>query len=243
MKRGLSILALVWIVVACSRAWAETEPNKLTEQEKKAGWALLFDGKTTGGWRKYNGTVMPQSWKVVDGSLVSLPKPGESKGDIVTLNQYDNFELTLEWKMAPGGNSGVMYRVTEEMKNPWESGYEYQILDNGDQSRHVDGLNPLSSASACYALYPPSRDMTKEVGQWNRTGLVVNGNHVEHWLNATKVLAFEIGSKEWEAHLKTSKFLSVRNYGRAPAGHICLQDYGHPIEFRSIKIRSLKAQN
>lgn len=232
-------IALISLI---SHAGEAASLNTLTEAEMKAGWKLLFDGKTNKGWRRFKGEGMPPSWKVANGSLVSLPKSGETTGDIVTLNQYENFELTLEWKMAPGGNSGAVYRVTEEMKNPWETGFEYQILDNHEQTRHVDGLNPLSSASACYALYAPSKDMTKPVGQWNRTRIIANGQHVEHWLNGKRVVAFDIGSKEWEAHLKTSKFMNTRNFGRVSKGHICLQDYGHPIGFRNIKIRELPAK-
>lgn len=220
-------------------AEAAAKLNILTGAEKKAGWKLLFDGRTTEGWRRYRGEGMPASWKVVNGSLVSMPRQGETTGDIVTLERFENFELSLEWKMAPGGNSGLMYRVTEEMKNPWESGPEYQILDN---TRHEDGNNPLSSASACYAVYAPSKDVTKAVGQWNKTRLVVKGNHVEHWLNRRKVVQYEIGSKEWLAHVKTSKFINSRSYGRASEGHVCLQDYGFPIEFRNIKIRPLLAK-
>ncbi len=214
------------------------QPNALSDAESRAGWKLLFDGKTTQGWRAYKGQQMPQSWKVSNGSLVSLPKPGETTGDIVTLDEFDNFELTWDWKMAPGGNSGIQYRVTEQSKNPWDSGPEYQMIDN---KLHEDGNNPLSSAGACYAVYPPSKDMTRPVGQWNEARLVVNGNHVEHWLNGEKVVSYEIGSQEWLVHVKTSKFIDSKTYGRAPTGHLCLQDYRFPIEFRNIKTRPLSA--
>ena len=236
----------VVVIIACGmlhfRLPAEQPArlNVLTDSENQGGWKFLFDGKTTQGWRAYKGQEMPQSWKVVNGSLVSLPKPGETTGDIVTMDEYDNFELTWEWKMAPGGNSGIQYRVTEQSKNPWDSGPEYQMIDN---TVHEDGNNPLSSAGACYAVYPPSKDMTKPVGQWNHSRLIVNGNHVEHWLNGEKVVSYEIGSKEWLVHVKTSKFIDSKIYGRAPKGHICLQDYRFPIEFRNIKIRSLPASS
>jgi hypothetical protein len=233
----LSLAAALSMAPAAASAAEDTkEPNTLTQAEREAGWRLLFDGKTTAGWRLYQGRSMPESWKVVDGSLVSLPGPDETKGDIVTIEEFDDFELTLEWKMAPGGNSGVIYRVTEELKYPWESGLEYQVLDN---TRHEDRHNPLSSASACYALYPPSRDMTRPGGEWNRSRIVARGRHIEHWLNGEKVVEFEIGSEDWGAHVKTSKFINTRGFGRAPRGRICLQDYGFPIAFRSIKIRPL----
>jgi hypothetical protein len=214
------------------------QANTLTQQERDAGWKLLFDGKTAAGWRGYKAEAgkMPPSWKVVDGSLVSKPAAGETLGHIVTDEQFDNFELAWEWKMAPGGNSGVMYRVTEAKESPWDTGPEYQILDN---ARHLDGNNPLASASACYAVYPPAKDLTKPVGEWNQSRIVADGPHVEHWLNGEKVLEYDVGTEAWQAHLKTSKYWTNPDYGRAPKGHVCIQDYGNPIEYRNIKIRPM----
>lgn len=215
---------------------AETPPNMLLDAEREAGWKLLFDGTTTNGWRGYKAESMPKSWKVIDGSLVSSPAEGEGLGHIVTTEQYDNFELALEWKAAPGGNSGIIYRATEEKENPWDSGPEYQILDN---TGHIDGNNPLASASACYAVFAPERDLTRPVGQWNQTRIVANGNNVEHWLNGEKVLEYEIGTEKWIAHVKTSRFWATPGWGKSPRGHICIQDYGNPIEYRNIKVRPL----
>ena len=211
-------------------------PNALTQQERDAGWRLLFDGKTTAGWRGYKAQAVPPSWKVVDGSLVSLPKPGESTGHLITVEQYDNFELALEWKAAPGGNSGIIYRATEDKENPWDSGPEYQVLDN---TKHIDGSNPLASASACYAVYPPAKDLTRPVGEWNRARIVADGPHVEHWLNGEKVLEYDVGTDDWTAHVKTSRFWATPGWGRAAKGHVCIQDYGNPMEFRGIKIRPI----
>jgi hypothetical protein len=236
-------LALAWLFFV-SAAVRAGEPNTLSEDEKKDGWRLLFDGRTTEGWRKYKSKTMPPSWKVENGSLLSRPRQGESRGDIVTVDQFDDFELRLEWKMTKGNNSGVIYRATEEHNDVWESGPEFQVLDN---TGHMDGLNPLASAGACYAVFPPAKDVTRPLGQWNQTRIVAQGKHVEHWLNGEKLLEYDIGSTRWLAHVKTSKFFQTAyrrgNWGLAPKGHIALQDYGGAIEFRNIKIRPLKPQD
>jgi len=235
---GLLVLMLSGLV---DMVYAE-ELNTLSDEEKKAGWRLLFDGRTTAGWRGYRSKTMPASWKVENGSLLSRPKEGDSRGDIITVDQYDDFELVLEWKMTKGNNSGVIYRATEEHNNVWESGPEFQILDN---KGHLDGLNRLASAGACYAVFAPAKDVTRPLGQWNQTRIVARGKHVEHWLNGEKMLEYNIDSKRWQAHVKTSKFFQTAygrgNWGRALKGYIALQDYGGAIEFRNIKIRPISA--
>jgi hypothetical protein len=148
----LLVAALVLLTLGVVRAAYAEEPNTLSSEEKTAGWRLLFDGHTTAGWRGYKATTMPASWKVERGSLLSRHEQGESTGDIVTVDQYDDFELSLEWKMTKGGNSGVIYRATEDSEQVWETGAEYQILD---KAGHMDGLNPLASAGACYAVFAP----------------------------------------------------------------------------------------
>ncbi len=231
----LAVTALLLAGMCVARA---EESNTLTAQEKKDGWQLLFDGKTTAGWRGYKSAGMPASWKVENGSLLSRHEQGETTGDIVTEGQYGDFELTLEWKMTRGGNSGIMYRATEEGEQVWETGPEYQILDN---TGHMDGLNPLASAGACYAVFAPARDVTKPLGEWNRTRIVAHGKHVEHWMNGEKLLEYDVDSELWRAHVKTSKYFWTAygkgNWGLSPQGRIALQDYGGAIEFRNIKIR------
>jgi hypothetical protein len=210
--------------------------NTLSAAEKAQGWKLLFDGKTTDGWRRFKGKTIGDKWKVIDGTLVLKPKDGKVGGDIVTVDQYDNFELSLEWRIASGGNSGIMYRVTETASAPYETGPEYQLLDN---KKHPDGRSLLTSAASCYALYAPSIDMTKPVGEWNHTRLIVNGNHVEHWLNGEKVVTYELGSPDWEKRVQASKFKAMSRFGKEPKGHIDLQDHGDEVAFRNIKIRRL----
>lgn len=242
MKRIPTIVALLWLTSALASSARAQDPNTLTPAEKQAGWRLLFDGQTTAGWRGYKSTTVPASWRVENGALLARRTPGEACGDIITVDQFDNFELVWEWKMTPGNNSGVIYRATEERANVWETGPEYQILDN---QGHLDGLNPLSSAGACYSAFAPAADATRPVGQWNQSRIVAQGNHVEHWMNGEKLLEYEIGSRSWQAHVKTSKFFpsayGQSNWGKLPKGHIGLQDYGGAIEFRGIKLRPLKS--
>jgi hypothetical protein len=218
------------------------EPNTLTSDEKNAGWRLLFDGRTTAGWRGYKAKEMPESWRVENGSLLARRQKGMSSGDIITVDQFDNFELVLDWKMTRGNNSGVFYRATEQYANVWDSGPEFQILDN---AHTIDGLNPVASAGSCYAVFPPARDVTRPLGRWNQTRIVARGKHVEHWLNGEKLLEYDVGNDRWVAHVKTSKFFQTAygrgKWGLSPRGHIGLQDYGGAIEFRNLKLRPLDA--
>jgi hypothetical protein len=236
-RRSLLALVMATLVVATLPLRAEDQTNNLTDNERAAGWKLLFDGKSTTGWRKYQGDSVPEMWTASEGALVFQPQNSKVHGnDIVTQDQYENFELALEWKISEGGNSGIMYRVSESGPFPWTTGPEYQICDN---ARHADGKRPLTSAASCYAVYAVSRDVTKPAGQWNQTRLVVNGNHVEHWLNGEKVVEYELGSDDWKAKVQASKFRTMPGYGKEAKGHICLQDHGDRVEFRNIKIRVL----
>jgi len=243
MNQKILIGMLVLMLAGLTEVVYAKEPNTLSDKEKKAGWRLLFDGRTMKGWRGYRAKTMPASWKIENGSLLSRPKKGETRRDIITVEQFDDFELVLEWKMTKGNNSGVIYRATEEHNNVWESGPEFQILDNGG---HMDGLNRLASAGACYAVFAPVEDVTRPLGQWNQTRIVAQGKHVEHWLNGKKLLQYEIGSKRWLAHVKTSKFYLTAygqgNWGMAAKGYIGLQDYGGAIEYRNIKLRPTGAK-
>ena len=206
--------------------------NTLTSQEKAAGWKLLFDGQTTEGWRGYQRQTVPDGWKAVDGALTRVGRGG----DLITVDQYDNFELQLDWKISEGGNSGIMFRVSENEEASYYTGPEVQILDN---ARHRDGKDPLTSAGSCFGLYAPTEDVTYPPGRWNSVRLVVNRNHVEHWLNGTKVVQYELLSPDWEKRVQASKFKQWPNYGRVPRGHIVLQEHGNQVAFRNIRIRAL----
>jgi hypothetical protein len=227
--------AFASLALAGAARAAEPKPNTLTKAEKKAGWKLLFDGKTTKGFRGYKEEAIPTAWKVVDGALTWDKKEGDTGGDIVTTEQFESFELALDWKISEGGNSGVMYHVQLSEKAPYMTGPEMQILDN---KTHKDGGSPLTSAAACYALYPPAKDVTKPVGEWNQARLVVAGSKVEHWLNGEKVVDFDYSRTEWKEAVER---LRQRGGDLAARGaHLHLQDHGDPVWYRSIRLRTLE---
>ena len=211
-------------------AGGDTAP--VTAMAPDTGWRALFDGRTTAGWRGYRRPDMPAGWEVVDGALTRTG-PG---GDIITVDQFGNFELELEWMVAPGGNSGIFYRVTEVGEAGYHTGPEMQVLDD---AAHADGLSRLTAAGSAYGLYPAPPGVVKPAGEWNAVRIVVRGAHVEHWLNGTKVVAYELGSPDWEAKVKASKFAQWPGYGRAPRGHIALQDHGDRVAYRNIRIREI----
>lgn len=236
-RLSLAAAALLGLLAPGGRAADEPAPNTLTDKEKADGWKLLFDGKTTKGWHAFRGKDVGDKWKTIHGALVFNPKDGKHGGDIVTDDEYDNFELSIEWKVTPGANSGIMYRVSEEKGAPFETGPEYQVLDN---KGHGDGKDPKTSAASCYALYAPTKDVTKAIGEWNKTRIVVNGNKVEHWLNGEKVVEYEFGSDDWNKRVAESKFAKMDRFGKEKKGHIDLQDHGNEVAYRNIKIKVLK---
>jgi len=220
-------------------------PNLLSPLELAAGWRLLFDGSSTNGWRKARAEAFPEKgWKVKDGCLiVEGSSGGESAngGDIVTLNEYSDFELTLEYRITKGANSGIKYFVTEiENSSGSAIGLEYQILDN---QNHPDAKlgNHVGSRvnSALYDLIKPSGTRENVLGEWNRARIISKGSHVEHWLNDFKVLEYERGSEDFKKLVSESKYKDWTNFGQAPKGHILLQDHGNEVWFRSIKLREL----
>ncbi len=209
--------------------------NVLTDEERAAGWELLFDGRTTAGWRGFRKPDMPDGWQVHNGCLTRL----SSGGDIVTVEQFDNFELRIDWRICAAGNSGIFFRVSEEYDAVWRTGPEMQVLDN---TEHADGRNALTSAGSNYALHAPCEDVTEPVGLWNQARLVADGNHIEHWLNGKKLLEYELFSADWQKRYDASKFKSMPDYGREKTGHIALQDHGDRVAYRNIKIRRLKQE-
>ncbi len=216
-----------------SRSSGDDAATVLTAAERAQGWRVLFDGSDLSAWRGYRKTSLPEGWQAVDGSLALVTA---GAGDIITRDQFRNFDLRLEWKVAPGGNSGIFYRATEEGNYIWQTASEMQVLDD---ERHADGKSELTSAGSNFALYPARRGVSRPAGEWNAVRLLVNGSHVEHWLNGVKVVEYELGSPEWEVRVRASKFASMPLYGRAPQGHIGLQDHGDRVEFRNIRIRVL----
>jgi 3-keto-disaccharide hydrolase len=226
-----AILAFITPPLAGQSA-PESPHNRLTAEERHDGWQLLFDGKTTAGWRGFKQKGVPKGWVVEDGSLVRRA----GGADLITLRSYRNFELALEWKISSGGNSGIMYRVTEDGEATYETGPEMQVLDD---AKHPDGASRLTSAGACFGLYPAPAGVVHPAGEWNAVRIVVNGNQVEHWLNDVKVVEYELLSPDWESRVAASKFSQWKGYGRAPGGHIALQDHGDDVAYRSIRLREL----
>jgi hypothetical protein len=200
--------------------------------EQAGGWRPLFDGKTTSGWRGFRQAQMPAGWQVVDGALTRVARAS----DIVTVDEFGDFELTLEWKLPPNGNSGIFFRVTEDDDVMWHTAPEFQLIDN---AYNKEPLKPVQLAGANYDLDPPSRDVTKPIGSWNDARLLVRGPHVEHWLNGVKVVEYELWTGEWERQVRGSKFKDYPRYARARRGHIGLQDHDDRVAFRNIKIREM----
>lgn len=206
--------------------------NRLTAEEKASGFRLLFDGHDPSPWwRGYRQTSMPSGWSVVDGAMSRTGKGG----DIVTKDEFGNFELRLQWKIEPGGNSGIMYHVSEEYTAPYESGPEMQVLDD---EGHADGKSRLTSAGSVFGLYPFPAGVTRPLGEWNDARIVISGAHVEHWLNGTKI-EYDLWSPDWKARVAASKFKQWPGYGMSKKGRIALQDHGDPVSYRSIRIRKL----
>src|SRR3954464_11044196 len=238
--RAAIVSQLALVIPACTPmgnnppASSSTAGGTLTADQAATGWRPLFDGTNTDAWRGYKTQTLPAGWRIADGVLT---KTG-SVGDLLTKDQFGNFELALDWKLSKGGNAGVFYRGTEEFDHIYWSAPEYQLLDDAN---HPDGQSRLTSAGAAYALYPSPAGVVKPAGEWNSTRIVVNGAHVEHWLNGQKVVQYELWSPDWEAKVKASKFKDWPNYGRAKRGYIAIQgDHDGTLSLRNVRIRELK---
>ncbi|HEX2970951.1 MAG TPA: DUF1080 domain-containing protein [Tepidisphaeraceae bacterium] len=211
--------------------------NALTEEEKQAGWKLLFDGKTLDGWRNYRSKSIGSGWKVVDGAMTRV---GKGAGDIVTADQYDSFELVLEYKIAKGGNSGLMFHVSEDEGAPFLTGPEIQIQDN------VDWHDPELSGWL-YQLHKPGNDpktgkpidATKPAGQWNQLRVIITPKQCATFMNGVKYYEYVKGGEDWDARVAKSKFAQWKKFGKNTKGYIDLQDHGAEVAFRNIKIRVL----
>ncbi len=226
----------LFLLFACSLVsvtQAETAPNTLTESEARSGWKLLFDGKSTDGWRNYNKQGISDGWQVVDDALVRTKK---RSGDIITEQKFGSFELSLEYRISKGGNSGVMFHVVEGSGPPWHTGPEIQVQDN------VDGHDP-QLAGWLYQLYKPGRskdgpiDATRPAGEWNQLYIRINKDDCEVCMNGVHYYRFKLGDEKWDRLVAESKFAKLEGFGKAGEGHICLQDHGNEVAYRNIKIR------
>jgi hypothetical protein len=253
MKSILNLLCLALLFAACqpkkmeeqaatdsTQVTTPAEPvgNQLTDQQKADGWKLLFDGTSKTGWRTFK-NLENDSWEVSEGTLhckAFKDSADNKRADLMTQDEYENFELVFDWKISPQGNSGVMFRVTEEYDQPYATGPEYQVLDDegypGDpKDVHLTGGN--------YDMHAATEKKANPIGEWNQSKLIVNGNHVEHWLNGTQVLAYELNSDDWNNRRKASKWKDFPGYGKAKKGHIDLQDHSHEVWFKNIMIKPL----
>jgi hypothetical protein len=237
----------IWIKELPRVATGE-HPNTLTAEEREAGWRLLWDGKTTWGWRGARSEEFPEKgWEVADGVLTVLESGGaeaEAGGDIITVDPWSSFELKLDFNITPGANSGIKYFVDPELNKAKGSaiGLEYQILDDEahpDARMGRDGNRTLASLYDLIAA--PAGKPVHPVGEWNEARIVAEGNHVEHWLNGEKVVEFERGSPEFRRLVAQSKYKIWKSFGELPEGHILLQDHGNRVSFRNIRIRELDA--
>jgi hypothetical protein len=267
MKTTAGISAVLFLAVAgllsfCMRPSAASEikakrsisdlPNSLTEAEKAEGWKLLFDGKSLTGWRGIGQEDIPKGhWVIEDGAIkkvaggeVPRQKDGQplQGGDLMTLATFANFELRLEWKITPGGNSGVKYNVSEQMSKTYAPqgaaiGFEYQILDD---DIHPDAKNgPNRTAAALYDLIAPKGKTLRPVGEFNEARIVFRGNHGEHWLNGVKVLEFDLATSKMNELVAASKYRDIPGFAEKRSGHIVFQDHGDTVWFRNIRIREL----
>jgi hypothetical protein len=224
--------------------------NTLSDEEKNNGWKLLFDGKTTTGWRgAYKDAFPEKGWVVEEGTLSILKSDGSesaSYGDIVTVDEYDNFDLSFEFKLTEGANSGLKYYVVEHQPKPKGSafGLEYQVLDDDKHPDAKMGSNGNRTVSSLYDLIPAKDKQAKPIGEWNQGRIVSQGNKVEHWLNGKKVVEYERGSQAFRDQVAKSKYAAPEynangRFGEAPKGHILLQDHGDKVSYRNIKIKTL----
>ncbi|MDF2190829.1 DUF1080 domain-containing protein [Paraflavitalea sp. CAU 1676] len=218
-----------------SFALQQTKDNTLSTEEKKAGWQLLFDGQSTNGWRPYRNQAS-EGWEVLNGQLHCKDGKLARRSDLITTGQFDNFELAFDWKIDKGFNSGVIYRVEEGNRATYETGPEYQLIDD---EGYPDKLEDWQKSGSDYAMHPPTAIAAKPAGEYNQTRIVVKGAHVEHWLNGKKVVEFDLWTPEWEALKAKSKWKDAKLYGMIKKGHIALQDHGGGIWFKNIKIRPL----
>ncbi len=229
------LVRTVVVIIASTLAFTQSNQSANQSAIRNPQSALtLFDGSSLSAWRGYKSDAIPAGWRIADGALT---KDG-SVGDLVSKQEFGDFELDVEWKIGEAGNSGIFYRGTEEYDHIYWSAPEYQLLDD---IKGADNKTRLTCAGAAYAVYPSPEGHLKPVGDWNAARIVASGAHVEHWLNGFKLLEYEIGSADWTSRVKASKFAVYPHYGRAPRGHLALQgDHAGSLAFRNIRIRELK---
>jgi hypothetical protein len=261
MKRLFVLLLLIGFAIAGSHVFYScsssakisktvskaqvAETNGLTAQEKTEGWELMFDGKSTQGWRKYDTTVFPaQGWVADNGTLhcigSGLGEAGGKGGDILYDKKFKDFDLKLEWKISPGGNSGIFYFVQEiPGEQSWKSGCEMQVLDNLGHPDARLGKDGNRQAGSLYDLIPAVPQNAKPVGEWNTAEILVYQGTVVHFQNGEKVLEYHIGTPDWTKMIKASKFKEFPEFGKYKEGYILLQDHGNDVWYRNMRIKTM----
>jgi len=228
---------LVFALVSLSVLAQSEQINTLTQKEKTEGWRLLFNGKNLDGWRKFQGKEI-SGWKVIDGVLNNSGVGSDHGGDIVTLEEFKNFKLSLEWKVAPQSNSGIFYHVNEKLGGAiYESAPEYQLIDD---KGWPDKIHDDQYSGADYAMYAPQNAVVKNINEWNETLIIVEGSHVQHFLNGVKVVEYNLWDADWNLRKEKGKWKDFPSYGMAKKGQIGLQDHGGLAQFRNIKIEVIK---
>lgn len=232
---GVSAVVTTSFISEGNAGWFAGKDNTISPQEKKEGWRLLFDGTSTKGWRNYQNKPS-DGWMVANGELSCKLEGVSKRADLITADKYDNFELSIDWKVAPGANGGIVYRANEKHGSSYESGPEYQLIDDNG---YKEKLEDWQKSGADYNMHPPAKLVSKPAGQYNNTKIIVNKAHVEHWLNGEKVADFEMWTPEWEALKAKSKFKDKADWAMAKSGYIALQDHGGGLTFKNIKIKKL----
>jgi hypothetical protein len=252
VPRAGIIVGLLFMISAALAEEDAIKPNTLTAAERVAGWRLLWDGKTTKGWRGVKDEEFPsRKWEIKGGVLTVRaarnPLSGGG-GSIITRERFTNFELVADFKLAPGANSGIKYFVQSNLDPENQTGAgpsvgcEFQILDDEKHPDARQGRDGNRTLGSLYDLVPAAvTKQPKPIGEWNTARILVQGKHVEHWLNGRKVLEYERGSAAFRAGVAQSKFSHISGFGEWPTGHILLQEHGDRVHFRNIKIRVLPA--
>ncbi|NSL88864.1 DUF1080 domain-containing protein [Chitinophaga sp. Mgbs1] len=240
MKKVIMGALLLGAVTSATAVKAQ-KANSLSAKEKKEGWQLLFDGKTTNGWHTYLKDAASPAWKVADGALEldqQAKKNGAPGGDLVTNDEYENYELSIDWKISSGGNSGIIFSVHEDpsFKATYLTGPEMQVLDD---DKHPDGKITKHNAGDLYDLKKSAQKAVKPVGEWNTARIIKKDGHLTLWLNGVKTVETTIGTPEWDTLVASSKFKDWQGFGKYSKGRIALQDHGDAVWYRNVKIKLL----